>query len=150
MNKGYASRRHRDTNNYGPSIGRAFGSTKGDGLYYWGQCGKDEALESLSYNRATLLDLRNSQRLVMFDGTYPHETKKYQANTSDRYSLIFFMVKRGWEAPTRVHNTLFELGFNPATTEEEAKTFKDAFDVLSTGRQWYQWALPTGATEVGI
>ena len=147
INKGYASRRHRDTNNYGPSIGRAFGSTKGDGLYYWGQCEKGEALESLPYHRATLLDLRNSQRMVMFDGTYPHETKKYQTSESERYSLVFFMTKKGWEASTRVHNNLLELGFNPATTEEEAETFEKAFDVLSTGRKWYQWTLPTSTTQ---
>ena len=103
LNKGYASRKHRDSGNEGPSGIMALGSfTTGGRLRYWS---KDAggALEDLSEEAAMELDVR---KLTIFDGNKAHCTTPYSSGL--RYSLVFYTVKgfqllRGHERSLGVH-----------------------------------------------
>ena len=140
VNKGYASRRHCDINNYGPSIGRSFGSAKNDGLYYWYD-GKRQDLDKLSQRQAVLLDIQDGNQLVFFDGTLPHETRKFTVTDNDRYSIIFFMIKKSWMIPTTLKNELRALGYNPPKNEAQCEQFKQKFNGLTEDRMFYQCEL---------
>ena len=142
VNRGYAARRHVDRNNFGPSIARSFGSSRNDGLYYW-----HDQTARRDRRGAVLLDIRSRDRLVMFDGTRPHETKRNAGNMDDRYSIIFFMAKKGWEAPAEVHQMLALLGFNVPATASAARLFEARYNTLCDGTTWYRVALPIKTRE---
>ena len=141
VNKGYAAERHRDANNYGPSIVRSFGSNRGDGLYLWTN-ESNKSMESLSRRSAALLDIHRSDRLVAFDGTLPHETKRLAGNMSDRYSVIFFMAKGSWNSPSEVLDDICELGCNPPRNAAEADRFGNKFNQWCDSRGFGEWSLP--------
>ena len=91
VNKGYPSRKHRDSGNEGPSGIIAVGPfATGGRLRYWS---KDAggALEGLSEEDAVELDVR---QLTVFDGNKAHCTTPYAGGL--RYSLVFYTV-RGFE-----------------------------------------------------
>ena len=68
LNKGFASRRHRDSNNVGPSIIRAFGDADAGGLYYWPDDPGTGAVNDLQPNDKQLLELRLPLHLAAYDG----------------------------------------------------------------------------------
>merc|ERR1712232_615373 len=93
LNCNYAGRRHRDQNNEGPSVIRAFGKFKGGRLHYFrGDKKKNPRpeLDSLKKSDAVILDL--AKKTSIFDGNRAHEVEPF---TGERYSTVFFTA-RGW------------------------------------------------------
>ena len=140
VNKGYDSRRKCDINNYGPSIGRSFGTAKNDGLYYWNE-GTGQDMETLSYKRAVLLDIKDENQILFFDGKLPHEMRKFKTDNNDRYSIIFYMINKSWMIPTTVKDELQTLGYNAPKSENQCEQFKRKFYELTENRMFYQLEL---------
>eukprot|EP00928_Gymnodinium_smaydae_P070664 TRINITY_DN54458_c0_g1_i1.p1 TRINITY_DN54458_c0_g1~~TRINITY_DN54458_c0_g1_i1.p1 ORF type:complete len:422 (+),score=107.94 TRINITY_DN54458_c0_g1_i1:101-1366(+) len=92
LNCNYNGRRHRDQNNEGPSIIRAFGKFKGGKLRYWAKDVKKPrpSLDKLRKEDATSFDL--SKTTVVFDGNRAHEVDEFEGQ---RYSVVYFTAS-GW------------------------------------------------------
>jgi len=90
LNCNYNGRRHRDQNNEGPSIIRAFGKFKGGRLRYWRNDIQKPRLkvDTLKASDATVFDL--SKQTVVFDGNRAHEVDPFEGQ---RYSVVFFSAK---------------------------------------------------------
>lgn len=90
INKGYAAKRHRDNNNVGISVVKAFGDFQGGELLYWPRdpgprnCPDLSAFEETD---AEKLDVHKSFQLV--DARNAHEVLPFQG---ERYSLVYFTV----------------------------------------------------------
>eukprot|EP00931_Biecheleriopsis_adriatica_P053299 TRINITY_DN3117_c0_g2_i4.p1 TRINITY_DN3117_c0_g2~~TRINITY_DN3117_c0_g2_i4.p1 ORF type:complete len:422 (+),score=115.32 TRINITY_DN3117_c0_g2_i4:93-1358(+) len=87
LNCNYNGRRHRDQNNEGPSVIRAFGKFSGGKLRYWPKDVKKPrpSLDSLSSKDAKVFDL--AKHTVVFDGNRAHEVDEF---SGERYSVVFF------------------------------------------------------------
>merc|ERR1712151_1189974 len=89
LNANYAGKRHRDQNNEGPSIIRAFGKFTGGKLRYWPKDLKNKlprsSLDDLQAKDATVFDL--AKNTVVFDGNRAHEVGDFEG---ERYSVVFF------------------------------------------------------------
>ena len=101
INGGFASKAHKDRNNFGPSIIRAFGTATGGDLYYWPE----------DTSKKVKLNINDSSTLMSFDGTRLHETE--EISSGDRYSVIFFTTSSAWESPSQTRSHLCGLGFRP-------------------------------------
>jgi len=90
INRNYAAKRHRDRNNMGMSIVRAFGNFTGGRLRYW----PDDPGASMAPDPETL-DAKNGVplivkgRSVVVDSTKAHEVEPFSGN---RYSLVYFTI----------------------------------------------------------
>jgi len=91
INANYAGKRHRDQNNEGPSVIRAFGKFKGGKLRYWPKdfkkSGRCDVME-LSTSDMVTHDL--GKTTVVFDGNRSHEVESF---TGERYSIVFFTAR---------------------------------------------------------
>lgn len=91
LNCNYAGCRHRDQNNEGPSVIRAFGNFKGGRLTYFPkdtQKNPRPNLDTLQKKDGVVFDL--SKETVVFDGTRAHEVEAFEG---ERYSVVFFTAK---------------------------------------------------------
>ena len=105
INDAFASARHRDSGNQGPSYIAAFGEYSGGKLWTWpGDKGK-VTLGNLSYHDGTMVDPRDG---VHFDGTQAHETVPFKGW---RVSVVWFMAKAMSSADGDVEERLRDLGF---------------------------------------
>ena len=139
VNRGYCVNRHVDLNNFGPSIIRSI--AVGDGpLRYWPE-GTRGNMSTLLVEDAVELPIARSDRLVVFDGTRPHETGQHKGDVSKRLSIVFFQSARGWHAPAHVTEELSNLGFMPAASEDDAADFANRFELLSYGGSYASWKL---------
>jgi hypothetical protein len=123
LNCNYNGRRHRDQNNEGPSIIRAFGKFKGGRLKYWKKDVKKMprvSLETLSEKDASVFDL--SKQTVLFDGNRAHEVDTFEG---ERYSVVFFTAS-GWAKgkPKDVQFLQKDCGFPFPTPGDIAKLKK--------------------------
>ena len=87
LNANYAGKRHRDANNEGPSVIKAFGNFTGGRLSYWP---KDIVkprcdVETLDEKDSVTYDI--SKAATLFDGNRAHEVEDF---IGDRYSVVFF------------------------------------------------------------
>ena len=87
LNANYAGKRHRDANNEGPSVIKAFGNFTGGRLSYWP---KDIVkprcdVETLDEKDSVTYDI--SKAATLFDGNRAHEVENF---IGDRYSVVFF------------------------------------------------------------
>ena len=73
VNKNYAGRLHRDGNNVGPSVIKAFGDFSGGKLLYYQDDDKSVPLEELPENGKGPVPVDISQAMMMFDGRRAHE-----------------------------------------------------------------------------
>lgn len=111
LNCNYAAKRHRDQNNEGPSVIRAFGKFKGGKLRYWKKDRKVQGMicpkvESLREEDASVYDI--AKATTVFDGNRCHAVDSF---TGQRYSIVYFTGKGfGKFTPARV-KTLKGLGF---------------------------------------
>eukprot|EP00928_Gymnodinium_smaydae_P098543 TRINITY_DN9187_c0_g1_i1.p1 TRINITY_DN9187_c0_g1~~TRINITY_DN9187_c0_g1_i1.p1 ORF type:complete len:441 (+),score=85.65 TRINITY_DN9187_c0_g1_i1:59-1381(+) len=127
LNANYAGRRHRDGNNEGPSIIRAFGNFTGGKLKYWPKdikvTGKTSpAVESLLDKDCVTHDIKN--KTLMFDGNRSHEVTPFKGN---RYSVVYFATQGyGKFKPAHV-KTLKTLGFKWPTPESMASLKRKKF-----------------------
>jgi len=88
LNKNYAARRHRDGNNFGPSMIKGFGKYQHGELHVFpsdDRAIKDES--KLPESDRVTLDIRNN--LAMFNGNSAHEVSDYEG---DRYSVVYFTM----------------------------------------------------------
>ena len=139
VNRGYMATRHCDANNYGASVIRSIAGAS-DRLLYWpdqdrrtiAECELEDAVE---------LPISSRKKMFAFDGTCPHEVKHYAGDVSARMSIIFFQNARGWRADSSTSTQLQELGFSPASSAEDAQSFADRFENLSSGSNWRSWKL---------
>ena len=95
LNKGYAARLHRDSNNVGPSICRAIGNFKGGRLGYFRDDDSSHELEALQADHAqeaVYLDVKADFQL--FDGLRGHFVEPFKGQ---RLSFVFFCVSKYWK-----------------------------------------------------
>mmetsp|Transcript_107185 Transcript_107185/g.212772 ORF Transcript_107185/g.212772 Transcript_107185/m.212772 type:complete len:480 (-) Transcript_107185:220-1659(-) len=90
INRDYAAKRHRDRNNMGMSVVRAFGNFTGGRLRYW----PDDPGASMAPDPETLdaksgVPLIVKGRSVVVDSTKAHEVEAFQGR---RYSLVYFTI----------------------------------------------------------
>ena len=107
LNKNYAGRLHRDLGNTGPSIGVAIGPFTGGRLRFWAgdsRRGSRSSVEQVRNEPSVLLDIRQG---VVFDGNCAHEVEPFEG---ERYSLIFFSVKKHKEASRAVKRKMVQMG----------------------------------------
>mmetsp|Transcript_81726 Transcript_81726/g.155172 ORF Transcript_81726/g.155172 Transcript_81726/m.155172 type:complete len:424 (-) Transcript_81726:214-1485(-) len=125
LNCNYAGRRHRDGNNEGPSVIRAFGKFKGGKLLYHvkdTQKNPRPDLQTLDKKDAMTLDLAKST--AVFDGNRAHEVEPF---TGERYSVVFFTARGyGKGKPKDVEFLKGPCGFPFPTPAELTKLKKAA------------------------
>ena len=115
LNKGYAARLHRDSNNVGPSICRAIGNFKGGRLGYFRDDDSSHELEALQADHAqeaVYLDVKADFQL--FDGLRGHFVEPFKGQ---RLSFVFFSVSKYWKTKRDVLGALEERGFPVPTAE---------------------------------
>ena len=83
LNSHYAAARHRDGNNQGPSLVRAFGAHVGGALGYWPTDRSSAPLESLLPEHRRTLQV--GRALTLFAGTSAHEVDSFQG---ERFSIV--------------------------------------------------------------
>jgi len=124
LNCNYNGRRHRDGNNEGPSVIRAFGKFKGGNLRYWPKDVKKPrvSLDTLNMKDATSFDLAKNS--IVFDGNRAHEVDPFQGQ---RYSVVFFTASGyGKGKPKDVEFLRNSCGFpfpSPGDMNKLKKTF---------------------------
>jgi hypothetical protein len=107
VNSKYAARRHRDRNNAGPSVIRAFGNFSGGNLLYWPKDTRQGGVEMLSKSDAQTLHVRTSA--AIFDGRRAHEVTHFKGK--ERFSLVFFTVGKYDAASSEARELCDDLGF---------------------------------------
>ena len=93
VNDGFASARHRDSGNEGPSLIQAVGNFAGGELMVWQEGSNRKTLGDLDVADARVLDVKCG---AFFDGTMAHETKPFEGW---RVSIIWFTAKVLVRAP---------------------------------------------------
>lgn len=127
INANYAGRRHRDQNNEGPSIIRAFGKFSGGSLNYWPKDLKKAgraAVETLSPKDSVTYNLAKST--FVFDGNRAHEVESF---TGDRYSIVFFTGRGYGNVKAEEVKKMEKLGF-PWPTPKTLAAVKDETKTL--------------------
>merc|ERR1740123_71776 len=94
INKNYAGRLHRDGNNAGPSLIKAFGDFHGGDLNYWPSDDKKLPLEEFDQSKKVTLNIKSN--LLLFDGNRGHFVNPFQG---ERYSLVFFSLRTWNKVP---------------------------------------------------
>lgn len=123
LNCNYNGRRHRDQNNEGPSVIRAFGKFTGGKLRYWPKDTNKTSrkdLSTLKTKEAVVYDL--AKKTVVFNGNKAHEVDPFEGN---RYSVVFFTASGYAKAKPRDVKFLREqCGFAFPTAADVAKLRK--------------------------
>jgi len=107
LNKNYAGRLHRDSGNMGPSIGLAIGPFTGGRLCFWANDSGRGSRAHVEEVRKEPSALLNIKRGVVFDGNCAHEVQPFEG---ERYSLIFFTVKKYKKASDAVKRKMVQMG----------------------------------------
>ena len=110
VNFDYAAQRHRDGNNAGPSLTKAFGEFRGGSLRYWGEDDGCLSVGELGLFSATVLE--TGKALALFDGRRAHEVEPF---SGERYSLVFFCTGSFTRARDDALSFLASLGANIPT-----------------------------------
>lgn len=88
LNKNYAGKRHRDGNNFGPSMIKGFGDyEKGELNVFPSDDRAVTDLDKLPQSDRVTVDIKNN--LVMFNGNSAHEVNDFSGN---RYSIVYFTI----------------------------------------------------------
>lgn len=133
VNRGYAAARHRDGNNEGPSLIKAFGDFSGGQLRYWPEDNKQGPPDRLSANDGVGVDLRKN--LLLFDGNRAHEVTDFRG---ERFTLVFFCVGKSWKATQEHRRILKDCGI----TVPEKEGLEWAKSLLSVPRGYGKAQLP--------
>jgi len=112
VNFNYAARRHRDGNNYGPSMIRAFGKFSGGQLGYFPNDDHSVELDKLPLEDRVEVDL--GKGLAQFNGNCAHEVANFEG---ERYSLVWFTIGKYWKTPDDVKSYLINCGMQWPTEE---------------------------------
>ncbi|CAJ1445447.1 unnamed protein product, partial [Effrenium voratum] len=114
LNCNYAAKRHRDANNFGPSLIAGMGNYKGGELSVWPEDNKSSHLNQLPAKEKVTVDI--SENLVMFNGNTAHEVQDFEG---ERFSIVFFCCGCHAKTPAEVKKELTELGFPVPPADEE-------------------------------
>ena len=130
VNRSWTSRRHRDTNNVGPSAIVSFGKHSGGELRWWPQDCPGKVIGDLEERDG--VQVQPLHKVCFFDGTKAHETCQFDGN---RVSIIFYELK--WEATLATKQQLRRHGFTAygrrITKKERNKgAIKDGVEVSRT------------------
>jgi len=121
INKNYAGRLHRDGNNVGPSLIKAFGDFTGGQLNYFPDDDRSQKLEELETTAgAKSVKINVSNGLAMFDGKRGHWVDDFEG---ERYTLVFFTCPR-FEKMSDDTRVLLESACFPLPSEEKVKEMK--------------------------
>jgi len=139
VNKGYNATLHRDGNNFGPSMIKAFGDFKGGQLNYWASDDRKQKLETFKKADATTVDI--SKNLLMFDGNNGHSVEPFKG---ERYSLVFFTMRQSRKATDKMKKELIRCGVSFPTAQ--AATYAKR---CVTGKKTFRkWHLSSSITQV--
>jgi len=128
INANYAGKRHRDQNNEGPSVIRAFGKFKGGKLMYWPADVKKASrpdVETLEKKDAKVFDI--SKATQVFDGNRAHEVEGF---CGERYSVVFFTARGYGHLKKEQVNFLRQKAGFPWPTPSELAELKKATTTL--------------------
>jgi len=120
VNKNYAGRRHRDGNNVGPSVIKAFGKFEGGQLQYFPNDDRKYQLEDLPEADKVALDLK--KHMAMFDGRRAHQVTPF---SGERYSLVWFTCPRNHKVDKDKKAEMLRCGFQ-MPTPKDAKILQGA------------------------
>jgi len=111
LNSGYAARLHRDGNNAGASMIRAFGKFKGGELNAWPSDDKSTLkLHELRPEGKIVLNV--GEGLALLDGSKAHSVSEFEG---ERYSVVFFSIEQFLKVDPTHTATLRECGINLPT-----------------------------------
>ena len=106
INRGFASRTHRDASNLGPSLISTFGQYEGGNLMYWPEDDASAHVNTLPCAAAVEIDTHCHG--ILFDGRRAHATTGY---TGTRMSVVFWCPSDFVSVPRNVWSELKALGF---------------------------------------
>jgi len=117
LNCNYAAKRHRDGNNLGPSMIKAFGAFTGGELSTFPSDDKSVELERLPEEDRVRCNIKS--HLCMFNGNSAHEVSDF---TGKRFSVVYFTASCHARATEEDKAKLQELGvpFPPADADPHA------------------------------
>merc|ERR1719375_204968 len=118
INKNYAGRLHRDGNNVGPSMLKAFGDFTGGQLNYFAEDDRSAKLEVLGAMKNTSVKLDVQKGVVLFDGKRGHAVDDFRG---ERYSLVFFTCPRFEKMSKECRGYMSASGFPIPTQGSMAK-----------------------------
>ena len=120
VNKNYAGRLHRDGNNVGPSVIKAFGDFTGGLLNYYPNDDRALNVEDVAANEragADRVSIDLSKNVALFDGRRAHCVDDFQG---ERFSLVYFTCPRYWKVDAKQQEGLSECGFRfPSEADTE-------------------------------
>eukprot|EP00746_Dinoflagellata_sp_MGD_P157675 gnl/MRDRNA2_/MRDRNA2_86284_c0_seq2.p1 gnl/MRDRNA2_/MRDRNA2_86284_c0~~gnl/MRDRNA2_/MRDRNA2_86284_c0_seq2.p1 ORF type:complete len:501 (+),score=100.00 gnl/MRDRNA2_/MRDRNA2_86284_c0_seq2:87-1589(+) len=115
LNCNYAAKRHRDGNNFGPSMIKAFGPFTGGQLNVFPDDDKSiQDFNKLPESEKVQLDIQKN--LAMFNGNSAHEVEPFQGKT--RYSIVYFTIGCHAKAKQEDMDDLKKIGF-PVPAKDE-------------------------------
>mmetsp|Transcript_33829 Transcript_33829/g.93450 ORF Transcript_33829/g.93450 Transcript_33829/m.93450 type:complete len:722 (+) Transcript_33829:93-2258(+) len=120
LNCNYAAKRHRDGNNFGPSMIKAFGDFTGGELNIFSQDDKSRSLDCLPLEDKMKVNLRS--QLMMFNGNSAHEVDDF---TGNRFSVVYFTAGCHAQATMEDKAALAELGFPFPAVDEDPHALLD-------------------------
>lgn len=147
VNKNYAGRLHRDGNNAGPSIIKAFGEFSGGELNYWPGDDKKLPLDDFKDSDKVTVDLKN--QVMLFDGNRGHCVNYFEGK--ERYSLVFFSVRTWHKVPEKEVNGAIKCGI-PVPTKASMTYAQTLLTPTAKGgyRVWPGKAKPVEAAKKGV
>mmetsp|Transcript_23759 Transcript_23759/g.59960 ORF Transcript_23759/g.59960 Transcript_23759/m.59960 type:complete len:490 (+) Transcript_23759:65-1534(+) len=117
LNCNYAAKLHRDGNNFGPSMIKAFGEFSGGELNYWPEDDRaTDKLERLKQKDKVQLDLKGG--LALFNGNSGHSVQDFEGS---RYSIVYFTIGAYDKAPQEAKDGLGDLGFRLPASDEDPR-----------------------------
>jgi len=135
INKNYAAKRHRDGNNAGPSLIKAFGDFTGGDINYWPSDDRKAAVEDLNFERQgggdkVTTNIKNN--MLMFDGNRAHHVNDFKG---DRFSIVFFSMRAWDKIPAEEAKLATKCGL-PLPTKATMQVQKSM--LASTGKGGYR------------
>jgi len=130
LNKNYAAKRHRDGNNFGPSMIKGFGEYKQGELSVFPS--DDRAvtdLDKLPMDDRVTFDIKNN--LVMFNGNSAHEVDDY---SGDRYSIVYFTIGCHSKMTDECRQGLAKIGMPVPAPDEDPRSLLAAPPGYSKGK----------------
>jgi len=118
LNKNYAGKRHRDGNNFGPSMIKGFGNyEKGELNVFPSDDRAVTDLDKLPKGDCVTCDIKNN--LVMFNGNSAHEVNDY---SGDRYSIDYFTIGCHAKMTEECRQGLAEIGMPVPDPNEDPRS----------------------------
>lgn len=119
LNCQYAAARHRDGNNFGPSMIKGFGAFSGGRLGVFPEDDREiKDVKKLPQRDRVSADLKSN--LVMFNGNSAHEVEDFEGS---RFSVVYFTLGCFAKAKKEDEETMRRLGFPVPAKDEDPHKF---------------------------